>query len=347
MNHPLGVGLIGCGDIAPTHAKAIAAAKSVKLVACTDVVESSAKSLGEEYQVPWTTKLDDLLARPEVEMVTIATPAYTHLHLIEQAAQAGKAVLCEKPLAANLEDADGLIAACQKAGVPLATCFPLRYLGAAEWAKQLIHAGGLGKVIGVRLRNMGEKQDSYWAGGFSGRTVTEWRKSKQASGGGVVITNLIHHIDLARAITGLEVSRACAELDTFVTPVEVEDLAVASVRYANGAIGLVEGSSTFFGGTGGEWDIAFLGTKGQVRFALWGGRAEAYVTEPAAGLPAREWVTREFEDSPHVEFYNALAAAVRASKTPPVTGEDGRKALEVVLAIYQSGESGRPVSLPL
>jgi len=343
---PVGVGLIGCGDIAPAHAKALAATEKAKLVACTDVVEASAKSLGEQYGVPWTTKLEEMLARPEVEMVTIATPAFTHLSVTKQSAKAGKAVLCEKPIAANLKDADGMIAACQKAGVPLSTCFPLRYLGAAKWARELISSGALGEVIEIRLRNMGEKKESYWTGGFSGRTITDWRKSKKASGGGVVITNLIHHIDLARAVTGLEVVRAYCEMGTFTTPVEVEDVAVASVRYANKAIGLVEGASCFFGRTS-EPDIVFLGKKGQVRFALWGGNAEAYLAEPAAGLPATEWVKKEFQDATHVEFYDSLAAAIRTGKTPPVTGEDGRAALEVVLAIYQAGETGKPVELPL
>lgn len=341
----LGVGLIGCGDIAPTHAKALQQTKHARLVACCDVVEPSARSLGEEFGVPWTTKVDELLARDDVQLVTIATPAFTHLPLTQQAAKAGKAVLCEKPLAANLRDADAMIAACREAGVPLSTCFPLRYLGAAKWAKELISSGALGDIIEIRLRNMSEKKESYWEGGFSGRTRDDWRKSKEKSGGGVVITNLIHHIDLARAVTGLEAVRAYCEMGTFVTPVEVEDLAVAALRYSNQAVGLVEGSSCFFGRTP-EPDIVFLGKKGQLRFGLWAGSAEVYLTEPAAGLPAREWVTRQFEDATHVEFYDELAAALRANRTPPVTGEDGRAALAVVVAIYQAGETGRPVEVP-
>ncbi len=342
----LGVGLIGCGDIAPTHAKALQQTENVKLAACADIVEASAKSLGEEYGVPWTTKVEELLARPEVDLVTIATPAFTHRPLTEQAAAAGKAVLCEKPIAANLEDADGMIAACQKAGVPLATCFPLRYLGAAKWAKELIASGALGEVIEIRLRNMSEKQESYWIGGFSGRTKDDWRKYKDKSGGGVVITNLIHHLDLTRAVTGLEAVRAYCEMGTFATPVEVEDLAVASLRYDNKAIGLVEGSSCYVG-RAAEPDVVFLGKKGQIRFGLWDGNAEAYLTEAAAGLPAKEWTRRKFQDATHVEFYDALAAAIKAGGTPPVTGEDGRKALEAVLAIYQAAEKGGPVALPL
>lgn len=338
--------MIGCGDIAPAHAKGLAEAGGAQLVACMDVVEASAKSLGEEFGVPHTSKLDELLARPGVELVTIATPAFTHDEITQAAAKAGKHVLCEKPLAADLPDADRMIATCEQARVALSTCFFLRYLGAAKWAKSLIESDALGKIIEIRLRNMGEKKESYWTGGFSGRTRTDWRKSRAQSGGGVIITNLIHHIDLARAVTGLEVTRAFGEAGTFCTPVEVEDVGAASLRYENDAIGVVEGSSCFWGGSG-EPDVSILGTKGQVRFGFWSGQGEAYVTEEGGDLPAREWVTREFEDAAHAKFYNDLAAALRAGREPPVTGIDGRKALEVVLAIYRSADTGQPVPLPL
>jgi UDP-N-acetyl-2-amino-2-deoxyglucuronate dehydrogenase len=342
----LGIGLIGCGDIAPAHAKALAEASSARLVACMDTVPSSAQSLGEQYGVPHTTELAELLARPDVDAVTVATPAFTHADLAEQAAKAGKAVLCEKPLAADLPDADRMIAACRDAGVALATCFPLRYLGAAKWTRELVQTGALGDVIAVRLRNLGEKDGSYWVGGYSGRTSTDWRKSKAQSGGGIIITNLSHHLDLSRAITGLEVARVYGETGTFVTDVEVEDVGVACLRYENGAIGTLEGASCFYGGTP-EPGIVVLATKGQSRFGLWGGTCDVYLTEAAAGVPARQWTTREFKDSILAELYDDFAPAVRAGQTPPCTGEDGRKALEIAAAIYRSAHTGQPVSLPL
>jgi len=342
----LGIGLVGCGDIAPAHAKALAEADSARLVACMDVVASSAKGLADQYGVPHTTDLAELLALPDVDAVTVATPAFTHADVVEQAAKAGKAVLCEKPLAADLPDADRIIAACRTAGVALATCFPRRNLGAAKWTRDLIQSGALGDVIAIRLRNLEEKADCYWTGGYSGRTTTDWRKSRAQSGGGVIITNLSHHLDLARVMTGLEVVSVYAQTGTFVTHVEVEDVGVACLRYENGAIGTLEGASCFYGGTP-EPGIVVLATKGQSRFGLWRGACDVYLTEEAAGLPAREWTTREFEDSIQVEVYDDFAAAVREGRPPSSTGEDGRKALETVVAIYRSARTGQPVSLPL
>ena len=344
---PLRVALVGCGDIAPAHARALQKAARAKLVVCVDVVEASAKSLSEEFGIPASTNLEEVLADPALDLVTVATPAFTRLAIVRAAAAAGKAVLAEKPIATNLDDADDMLDACEEAGVPFSTCFPVRYLGAAKWARELIDSGALGRIAGIWMRNFGEKQESYWTGGYSGRTATDWRKSKSRSGGGVIITNLVHHIDAARAISGLEAARAWCESGTFATDAEVEDLAIATLRYENDAIGLVDGSSIYWGGDGGPWQLVFLGTKGQVRFAFWGGKAEAYLTEPAAGLPAREWVKREFQDQTLVDLYDDLAAALQAGEEPPCTGEDGRAALEIVLAIYRAAGTGQPVLFPL
>jgi predicted dehydrogenase len=346
MPHKLGLAIIGCGDIAPRHAEALTKTTNSHLVACMDLVEASAKSLGEKYRVPYYTKLDDLLARPDVEAVLIATPAFTHAPIAEQAARAGKAVICEKPLALSLADADRIIAACKNARVPMSTCHPLRWLKDAQYARELIAAGAIGKVIEIRLTDLGEKKDSYWLGGYSGRTPSDWRKSKAASGGGIVITNLVHNIDLARFITGMDATRVSAEVGTFCTDVEVEDIALAALRYQNGAIGLVDACSCFYGGLD-TWDLVFLGTKGQIRFGFWRRVTEVYLTESYGDLPAREWIKQETGGDAWVDFHNAFAAALRAGQTPPVTGEDGRKAIEIVLAIYKSAETGHPVTLPM
>ena len=345
-HNPLGLAIIGCGEIAPRHAEALRTTTNARLVACMDVVEASAKSLGETYGVPHYTKLDDMLARPDVEVVLIATPAFTHAPITEQAAKAGKAVICEKPLAPSLADADRIIAACKSAGVPMSACHPLRYLEDAQYARDLITTGAIGTVIEIRLTSLGEKKESYWQGGYSGRTPTDWRKSKATSGGGLVITNLVHNIDLARFVTGLDVARVSAEAGTFCTDVEVEDIALACLRYENGAIGMVDGCSCFYGGLD-TWDVVFLGTKGQIRFGFWRKVTEVYLAEPFGDLPAREWIKRETGNDAWVDFHNAFAAAFRAGQTPPVTGEDGRKAIEIVLAIYRAAETGQPVALPM
>lgn len=341
---PLGVGLIGCGDVAPRHASAISEADGVRLVACMDVLESPANSLGEEFGVPHTTSAEALVRREDVDLVVIATPPFTHLGLTEKAAAAGKAILCEKPLALSLAEADRMIAACREAGVALATCFPMRYLGAACLAQRLVRSGALGEVIGIRLHNLSEKADCYWTGGYSGRTKTDWRASPRASGGGVVMTNISHHLDLVRWITGLEVTRVYGEAGTFCTDVQVEDLAVASLRYENGAIGTIEGCSCFFGGAQ-DWDIVLLGAQGQFRLGIWSHTSEVFLTKPTDDLPAREWIRQHHDEAQQVQLYRDLAAAIRSGSPPPITGEDGRASLEIVLAIYQSAESGEPVAL--
>ncbi len=147
-------------------------------------------------------------------------------------------------------------------------------------------------------------------------------------------------------MTGLEAGRVYAEVGTFATDVEVEDLGAATVRYESDAIAVIEASS-FYWGNGDGFDMVFVGKKGQARFALWGSKAEVFLTEAYADLPAREWVKREFQDEAHVEYYEDLARALEAGEEPPVTGEDGLAALEIVLAAYRAGGTGQPVVLPL
>ena len=231
---------------------ALAQTKHVKLVACTDVVEASAQSLGEQFGVPYTTKLEELLARPDVDMVTIATPPSRISPSPSRPPGRGRRC-CARSHRARAAGCGRHDRGVREGRGPAGHVLPSALPGRRGLGVELLAAGALGTVVAIRVHSLGEKKRSYWTGGFSGRTTTDWRKSKVASGGGVIITNLIHNIDLARFITGLEVGRAYAELGTFSTEVEVEDLGIATLRYQNDAIGLVEGIVMYVGRSGGLW----------------------------------------------------------------------------------------------
>jgi predicted dehydrogenase len=345
---PLGFGLIGCGDISPRHAATLKGMENATLVACTDVVAASAQRLAEEHNIPAAPSLEALLAMPEVDAVTIATPAFTHLPIVEAAAKAGKAIICEKPLAANLEDARRIIDICREHNVPLGTYFFVRYNHGSLWVKKLIAEGALGRIVSFLLRDLSFKADLYWTGGYSQRTKDDWRKSKARSGGGVVITNLVHHLDAVRSIAGAEVKRVYAEVDNLTTPeVEVEDLAYAVLRYDNEAIGAAEGYSNLAGEFDSPWPITIMGTKGQARLGPWDDRCQVYLVDGAEGIPAKEWVKHEDRVIGRAGLYDDFIAAVRAGTPPPSSGEDGYRALEIVTAIYRSAEQRQPVTLPL
>jgi len=345
MSSKLRLGMIGAGEIAyKATAKAIRNSERTEMVVAMDVVEDVAKSFAEEYDTEWTTSLEEMLGRDDIDAVVISTPHNLHSPQAIQAAEAGKHVMVEKPIACTMEQADAMIEACKKADVVLTVALISRYTPAAIKAKELVEAGAIGDVIAIRFTAAGDKADSYWTGGFTGRVQTTWRKSKEESGGGILIMNLVHDIDRLRFITGLEATRVYAEGDTFCTDVEVEDFISVTLRYDNGAVGNMLASSCARGGRGPGNRI--YGSHGQIVFE---GRSsiQVYTTRDVPGLGSGEWTEVELEsvDSRALAM-DRFAAAVLDGEPVDIPGEEGRKTLEVIVAAYESAESGEPVALP-
>jgi UDP-N-acetyl-2-amino-2-deoxyglucuronate dehydrogenase len=349
MKDRLTVGIIGCGEITNVlTAQGLKEAKNIKIGMAMDVVEWAAQDIGKRFGVPYTSDVKELLSNPDIDFVYIAVPHYLHAPLTIEAARAGKHVIVEKPISVDLERADAMIAECKKNKVKLSTCFPSRYLPQVEKAKALVEGGSIGKIIGMKITSMGIKPDSYWMGGYSGRIKSDWRKYKEKTGGGILIMNCVHDIDYMRFITGLEAKRVYSEYGTFLTPVEVEDLISVVIRYTNGAIGLIEGSSCI------EESPSARTIRGN---RIYGSEGEIIVANPLLIRTAKDtelgeankWneVKLEEKDKHITRFLEGFAEAILADRTPPVTGEDGRKALELIVAAYQSGIKASPITLPL
>ena len=341
----LRIGIIGCGEIAAATAKGIQVAEHAEIAAVMDTNEALAEDLGRTYDVPWTTDAAVLLAHSDVDAVYIAVPHYLHAPLTIQAAQAGKHVLCEKPIATALADADSMIAACERADVFLSVAFDAQIMPAMQKVRDLIATGAIGEVIGTRIVALIDKPASYWSSGWTGRVATDWRIAKEKAGGGVLIMNCIHDVNTVRYVTGLEATRVYAEYGTFATPVEVEDYIVATVRYTNGAIGHIEAGSCIKGGDPHKGaGIRIYGSAGQI---LLSNPPRLYTTREIAGRQPRTWqdVGERFVPYARTSIVEAFAAAVLNGHRPPVSGQDGRAALALVLAAYQAGAEGRPVEL--
>jgi UDP-N-acetyl-2-amino-2-deoxyglucuronate dehydrogenase len=338
---PLGLGLVSCGEIAVAHQKAIATLNCAKIVACMDVKRAAAKDMGGRCDCPHFTDYDKLLALDEVEAVLISSPHFLHAPQAIAAAKAGKHVMVEKPIATTEKDATAMIAACKRAGVKLATIFPMRYGPEAIKARQLIRSGAIGKLSVVDCFTLGHKQASYWTGGFSGRVKTNWRQKKATAGGGFLIMNFVHNIDLMRFVTGLEADTVYADYDTFATPVEVEDAIAVTIRYEGGALGSIFGT-TFAHGRGPNGNH-IIGTKGHI---VLGDPLRVYLTRPFKGMKAGEWIEIDCGSvDARAMLVERFVKAVRANRTPDITGEDGRAALRTILAAYQSGQKKRPVKV--
>jgi predicted dehydrogenase len=341
----LRVGFIGCGEIAQAHARAVAEAENAKLTYAMDVNPEAARDIGERYQSPATTKVEELLASPEVDAVYISAPHHLHAPLTIEALRAGKHVMVEKPIATRLPDADQMVREAARHNRLLSVCFVSRFALTSELAREAIARGEIGEIIWVEINDMHLKQPSYWEQGVSGKArPTDWRGHKDRAGGGVLIMNSVHPIDLVRYLTGLEVDRVYAEYDTFLHPVQVEDAIAVLLRYSNGAIGTIQSATAAAAGREGQAPLRIFGTKGQIALgAPWAGKPAMSIftvernawehREPPAGKDAR---TR------YVEHF---ARASFGEEELRVTGRDGYRALEVILAAYQAGADQEVITL--
>lgn len=352
MKTSLGIGFIGCGEIATETASYVALSPHAHLVMVMDTVERLAIDLGDKYSVPWTTRTEELLSHPAVDAVYIAVPHDLHATLTIDAMMAGKDVLIEKPIAIDLPDVDHMIAAAGQQSRILSVAFSAQSDPAMIAVKDLIAAGAIGRVTGTRIVKRLDKPDHYWSEGYEHRNADDWRSHLSRAGGGVLMMNAIHSLNTVRFVTGLDVARLYCEFDTFTTPVEVEDFAAVVYRYANGAIGSVEAASAVAGADPYEEVDRIYGERGQVLLTE---KPQVYLRDGWAALPATTWVDVPYEPlrtpraqpDTHSGLVDGFASACLTRQPPPVTAEDGRAALEIVLASYRSGRTHSPVSLPL
>lgn len=349
MTETLIVGIIGCGEItSKRRADQFVAARDVEIGMAMDIEEAVASDIGERYNVPHTTDQAELLASDEIDIVYIATPHHLHAEQAIVAAETGKHVLLEKPITVDLDSASEVIDSCNEHGVTLCVFEPYRYHADCQKAKELIDAGYLGEIVGTRINIWARKPESYWTGGYTGRIETDWRTSRETSGGGVLSINGIHNIDGMAYLTGLQPERVACEYDTLATPVDVEDFCVVTVRYANGAIGIIEASS-FLQDAPYEETVRgdrVYGTEGEL---VVGDPVRIRTNEVTDLGQAETWHTIELDDiqPAGVRLIERYAEAIRSDTEPPVTGEEGRAALELVQAAYTAGSEGETVTLPL
>jgi UDP-N-acetyl-2-amino-2-deoxyglucuronate dehydrogenase len=344
MEKVLSVGLIGCGQISSSHCGGFEKASNVKLAIVMDVDEIAARELGEKHNVPYTTSLDEVLSNDDIDIISIATPHYLHAPIAIKAAEAGKHVMVEKPLCTTMEDADRMIDACEDNGVKLTVWFPSRYTSTAHKTRELLRQGVVGSVMYVKISTMGYKEASYWERGVGGRArLSDWRRYVKTAGGGILIMNTVHNIDHLRYILGYEATSVYARMGTFASPAEVEDFISVSIGYNNGAIGYIESSSWAVGGSSDPSRI--YGTEGQITLSP----LKVYLNRKIGEYQQKEWFEPEIEQirEGRAALAEDFVNAIVSNTDPPITGDDGKKTLEIILGAYESARTCMPVDLPL
>jgi len=344
---PVRFGIVGCGSASVPVGEAIVASPLTELVTVYDVNADLAKELSRRFDVQAATTLEELLKNPEVESVYIAVPHYLLAPLTKQALEAGKHALTEKPLGISLEEVDGLISLAAEQQLALGVFYEMRYAPAHVRAQQLIQEGVIGDIVGIQIQTLIDKPLIYWRSGYSGRSANPWRGIKSQAGGGVVLMNTSHLLDALQYVTGLRVTSVSAEIGTLVADVQVEDMATATLRFDNGAIGSLIAGAHIPGAENEEY-CCIYGTNGQIRLPDPYGSdpLRIYLRRSWGEFSAEQWHSIPTESVPvYQRAVDDFARAVRTDGCAPISAQDARRVLAVVLAIYQSAAERRTITI--
>jgi UDP-N-acetyl-2-amino-2-deoxyglucuronate dehydrogenase len=340
-----GFGVIGCGVICDTHCAAIRMLPQARLVAVMDTVEAAARAKAEQWGCDWYTDLDELLARDDIHVVNVLVPSGLHARVGIRAANAGKHVICTKPLDITLEAIDELIAACRRNGVKLGATHQFRSYPVYRRLKQAIEEGRLGKLLYGQAFVPWYRAPEYYAG--------SWHGTKALDGGGALMNQSIHYVDLLVWLMG-DVAEVCGFADTMVHSIEVEDCASAVLKFRNGAHGLLQGTTCTYQGHPARLEIH--GTRGNVvvvgdALQLWEVEGEEREYDPTAGQAGAAADPRKgmppLAVQAHAEQIGDVLAALAEGREPVLNGPEARRAVEVILAVYKSSAERRLVTLPL
>ena len=345
MAQRLGFGFVGAGEIAVASATAVRDSDRAELVRTMDARHDLAADLATRFGGRPAESIEELLGDPDVQAVYISTPHHLHRDVAIAAARAGKHVFVEKPVGVGPADAQAVVQACRDAGVQCGVPFVVRYTPAYREAWRLVQAGAIGSITGFRAVYRGDKPRAYWSGGYSGRATGDWRQQWATAGGGVLIMNTIHDLDALLWITGLQVEQVSGAFRNTGSPGEVEDLALALLSCSGGALASVEAMAALPGGQGPDhpWINRVYGSEGQILLpSPWGGRGLARFT--------REQGTWAVSDAPRLPdarqlAFDEFAAAVLAGSPVPIPGEEAVRASTILHAVYESGRTGKQVSL--
>lgn len=344
----LRVGVIGAGGIArAAHLPNLKRNPRVEVVAVADMVSATAKQAAADFDVPrWYDSLEELVNDPAVEAVTVCTWPGAHASAVVAAAAAGKHVLCEKPIAASLADADRMVEAADAAGVTFAMGYQHRFGVELPLLRRLLDAGVVGRPMG--MTQVGVSPSSHHV---------PWFLQKEISGGGVLIDWGIYTAHTILWLMG-PVASVYGVSETFrpnvqvgeqlLTDVDVEDTVMATLRFESGALGSWYAAWAV---AASHHTMTIDGSAGSIRTHREAPGVEVYSTVFSDPEDLRGWRHVPTKEPPLAEIhYRKLADFVDAvldDRPVRVTGAEGRAALELVEAVYRSAGQGQPVRLPL
>jgi predicted dehydrogenase len=333
--------LVGCGIIADVQAQAIRQSHKVDLVSVYSRNPDNASRIGEKFNVAWSTDWNSFIENDHVDIVSVCTPSGNHLDYGKMAAEAKKHVVVEKPIEVTLERASQLIDVCKTNGVKLAVIFQNRFNPNIQKFKIQMDKGAIGDIFVGDAYIKWYREQSYY-------DSAAWRGTLTLDGGGALINQAIHTIDLLQWVMG-DVESVYGKTDTFTHDgIEGEDTAVAVLRFSSGALGVIEGSTSVQPAMARRLEIH--GTNGT---AVINNDSITIQTSKNADKQKKEASSSGGEASPlqgyslgpHKNQFEAIADAINNDTQPPLSGQEAMKSLAIILAIYESSKTNQPVLL--
>lgn len=335
--------LVGCGRIAKRHSELLGNQQiaNAGLAAVCDVVETKARAIGEQFGVPWFTDMHEMAREVDIDAFVVLTESGNHARNVIDLAPYGRHIVVEKPMALSLADADRMIAACDEAGVKLFVVKQNRFNVPVVKLREALEAGRFGKLVMGTVRVRWCRPQSYY-------DQDPWRGT-WALDGGVLTNQASHHVDLLEWMMG-DVESVYAKTTTALADIEAEDTAVVILKFASGALGVIE-ATTAVRPRDLEGSISVLGEKGSVEI---GGFAvnQMKVWNFIEPVEDDENVMGKYSVNPpnvygfgHQAYYEHVVGCILHGREHLVDGLVGRRSLELINAIYESVERGSEVQL--
>jgi len=343
---PLGFGIVGTGMIAGFHAQALAQVPGARLVGIASRSAEKGRAFALQHAVPFSTaSVAELVARPDIDVVCIATPSGAHLEPALAAIRAGKQVVIEKPVEITPERVDLILEAAEKAGVRVAAIFQARFGQGARTVKAALVAGRLGRLVLASACVKWHRPAAYYSG---------WKGQLALDGGAVLINQAIHGLDLLQWFAGLPSEIFAWTTRRVHTGIEGEDTACATLRFPEGALGTIEATTAAWPG----WSrrIELCGELGSLcleddRIVRWDfaqpalGDDAIRQTNSADALGSGAGSPSAISLEGHIRQFQDVCDALRDHRPLAIDGREGRKAVALVNALYQSAQRGKPVLL--
>lgn len=345
--------IVGCGRISYKHVEALINNKDEAiLVAVCDIIEKNAvqkkdeyiKLFGDKANVNVYTDYKEMLSKENIDVVTIATESGYHPEIAIYCMNAKKNVICEKPMALSIEDADQMIKCSKENNVKLCVSHQNRFNKAIQQLRNALEENRFGRIINGTARILWNRNMNYYI-------QAPWRGTWKLDGG-TLMNQCIHNIDLLQWMLGGEIDTVYSQCDTYIRDIEGEDFGAIIIRFKNGAIGMIEGSSCVYPKNLKE-TLDIFGEKGTVcvgglavnKIETW--RFEGSEEEEKEILKAQDNDPDSVYGYGHTPLFKDMIDAINNNRQPLISGEEGKKGMSIILAAYKSRLTGLPIKFPL